>query len=107
MTLVSRHRPIVLEADDSANAEILKSYAEFWKIPWQTRIEPDEQHTIFVTGRTIVPKIGATLVCSPSGREAAESIAKDHGLTLKFREASLTLPASRDADVSLKTEIYE
>jgi peptidoglycan/xylan/chitin deacetylase (PgdA/CDA1 family) len=107
MTLVSRHRPILLEADGSTNAEILKSYAEFWKIPWQTRVEPDEQHTIFSTGSTIVPKTEATVVCSPSGREAAEKIAKDHGLTLKLREASITLPTSRDADTSLKTEIYE
>jgi peptidoglycan/xylan/chitin deacetylase (PgdA/CDA1 family) len=107
MTLVSRHRPIVLEADGSANFEILKSYAEFWKMPWRTTGEPDEQHTIFSTGTTISPKTGATIVCSPFGKQAAEKIAKDHNLALKFREASITLPASRDSEVSLKTEIYE
>jgi len=107
MTLVSRHRPIVLEVDGSGNSDILKGYAEFWKIPWQTRAEPEEQHTIFSTGSTIVPKIGATVVYSPFRKEAAEKIAKDHGLALKLREASITLPASRDADVTLKTEIYE
>src|ERR1700745_464913 len=107
MTVVSRYRTIVVETDDTATSEILKSYAEFWTIPWQTRAEPNEQHTIFSTGKTIVPKTGATVVCSLFGKESAGKIAKDHGLALSLREASITLPASRDADVSLKTGIYE
>jgi hypothetical protein len=85
----------------------LNGYAEFWKIPWQTRAEPDEQHSIFTTGNPIAPTRDATVIVSPSGTETAEKIARDHGLTLTSKEASITLPAARDVEVSLRTEVYE
>jgi hypothetical protein len=85
----------------------LNGYAEFWKIPWQTRAEPDEQHSLFTTGNQIAPTRDATVIVSPSGNEAAEKIARDHGLTLNSKEALITLPAARDVGVSLRTEVYE
>jgi peptidoglycan/xylan/chitin deacetylase (PgdA/CDA1 family) len=107
LTLVSQYRPIILEARNASASEILRGYAEFWKIPWQTKVEPNEQHTVFSTSMSAAPIRGAVTIVSPSGREEAEKIARDHGLTLNSKNKSISLPAARDIKVSLRTEIQE
>ena len=107
MTLVSHYRPIVIQTADPVHSKILSAYAEFWKIPWQTGPVADEQHEIFTTGNQITQARDATVIVSPAGTEAAEKIALDHGLTLNSKEASITLPAAREVEVSLRTEVYE
>src|SRR5437667_10523183 len=47
------------------------------------------------------------VIDSQTRTETAEKIALDHGLTLNSKEASITLPAARDVEVSLRTEVYE
>ena len=107
MTLVSEFRPIVLNASDASYSEILRGYAEFWKIPWQTGVESNEKHSVFSTSTSIVPTKDAVTIVSPPGREGAEKIARDNGLTLNSKETSITLPFARDVKVSLRTEVLE
>ena len=85
----------------------MRGYAEFWKIPWQTKVEPNEEHTVFSANNSILPTKDAVIIMSPSGREGAEKIARDHRLTLNSQVTSITLPAGRDVKVSLRTEIQE
>src|SRR5207245_5915316 len=66
-----------------------------------------EQHKNFTNGNQITQTIEAMVIVSPTGTETAEKIALDHGLTLNSKEASITLPAARDVEVSLRTEVYE
>jgi peptidoglycan/xylan/chitin deacetylase (PgdA/CDA1 family) len=84
----------------------LSGYAEFWKMPWRTQAEPGERHTVFTTGNMVTTTGDATVIVSP-GREEADKIARGHGLTLNSKEASITLPAARDVEVSMRTEIHE
>ena len=107
MTLVSQYRPIIIQATNPSDSKVLASYAEFWKIPWRTKADPDEQHTVFTTGDQIATTRDATIIVSPTGKQAAETIARDHGLTLNSNEASIALSAARDVEVSLKTNVYE
>ena len=107
MTLVSQYRPIIIQATNLSDSKILAGYAEFWKIPWRTTSEPDEQRTVFTTANQIAPTRHATIIVSPTGKEAAETIARDQGLTLNSKEASVTLAAARDVEVSLRTNVYE
>jgi peptidoglycan/xylan/chitin deacetylase (PgdA/CDA1 family) len=104
---VSKYRPVILEAANASDSEILRGYAEFWKIPWQTKVEPNQEHTVFSTSKPIAPIRDAVIIVSPSGREEAEKIARDYGLTLNSRKTSITLPAARDVKVSLRTEVQE
>jgi peptidoglycan/xylan/chitin deacetylase (PgdA/CDA1 family) len=107
LTLVSGYRPIVLEAANSADSKILRGYAEFWKIPWETSAEQDEQRTIFATSNEIAPTGNATVIVSPSGKDAAEKIASQHGLTLNSKKASINLPRSLEVEVSIRAELHE
>jgi len=86
LTLVSQYRPLVLEADDLSDSKILREYAEFWKIPWQTQVNLDQQHTTIITGPpTGPPARKATVLVSPSGRGMAAKIAETYGLTLSLQ----------------------
>ena len=107
MTLVSQYRPIVLQAATPSDSKILSGYAEFWKIPWRTRAPPGEQHTIFTTGNQTAPARDAAVIVSPTGRDGAETVARDHGLTLTPKEAAITLSVARDVEVWLRTDVYE
>ena len=107
MTLVSQYRPIVVEAANVSDSEILRDYAEFWKIPYRAKTEPDEKHTVVTTGHGIGQARNAPVIVSPAGREGAEKIARDHGLSLNSRRALIRLPAGRDVEVSLRTEVHE
>jgi peptidoglycan/xylan/chitin deacetylase (PgdA/CDA1 family) len=107
LTLVSQYQPIIIQAANPSDTKTLSDYAEFWKIPWRTSVEQGEKHTVFTTDSQTAPTRQATVIVSPSGREAAERIARDHGLALNSKEASITLTAARDAEVSLRTNLYE
>jgi peptidoglycan/xylan/chitin deacetylase (PgdA/CDA1 family) len=107
LTLVFQYRPVVLETDGLSDPKILREYAEFWKIPWQTKANLDEQNTIIITGPPTGSARKATVLVSPSGREVAAKIAETYGLTLSFRTRLFSLPITRDVEVSLRTEIYQ
>ena len=107
MTLVSQYRPVVLEPDNLSDSETLREYAEFWKIPWQTKANPNEQHTMIMTGAPTSPTRNATVLVSPSGREMAAKIARTYGFKLRMKTALISLPIKTDVEVSLRTEIYE
>jgi hypothetical protein len=107
LTLVSLYRRVVLEGADPSDSKILTDYAEFWKIPWQGKAEQGDQHTVFRTDSPIAPARNATVIVSPHGREVAERIARDYGLTLNSKEARITLPVAPDVDVSLRAETHE
>jgi len=107
LTLVSQYRPVVLEADSLSDSKTLREYAEFWKIPWQTKADPDEQHTIIITSPPTGPVRRGTVLVSPSGGEMAAKIAKTYGLTLRLETRLISLPITRDVEVSLRSEIYQ
>ncbi len=107
MTLVSQYRPIVVEAASVSDSEILRDYAEFWKIPYRAKTDPDEKYTVVTTGNGIAQARDAPVIVSPAGRGGAEKIARDHGLSLNSKRALIRLPAGRDVQVSLRTEVHE
>src|SRR5438128_10253729 len=107
LTLVSHYRPIVIQTADPVHSRGVSAYAEVGKVPWRRGPRTDEQHKILTTGNQITPTRDATVIVSPTRTETAEKIARDHGLTLNSKEASITLPAARDVEVSLRTEVYE
>jgi peptidoglycan/xylan/chitin deacetylase (PgdA/CDA1 family) len=107
LTLVSQYRPTVLHGTNLSESKILRDYAEFWKIPWQTRAEPDQPNTILATGSQIPAARDSTVIISPSGRETAEKIAKVYGLGLNSRDVWISLPAGPDVELSLRSQIHE
>ncbi len=107
MTLLPQYRPVIFEDADPSNSNILRDYAEFWKIPWQGKAKQDDQHTIFRTDDSVAPARNVTVIVSPRGREVAERIARDHGLTIDWKEARITLPVAPDATVRLKAVTHQ
>jgi len=98
-----------LAADQNEALEVLRRYAEFWKIPNKpvNRIPNPHVDTIFWSGRPEQGFDGKRIVISPSGIEDATRIAQDYDLTVTARTSKISLPVSPDARVSIQSQIYE
>jgi hypothetical protein len=107
LTLISQYRPIIIEGANPSDSKILRDYADFWKIPWQGKAEQGSEQTVFRTDNPKAPERNATVIVSPSGREVAERIARDQGLTLNSKEERITLPVAPDVDVSLRAVTHQ
>jgi peptidoglycan/xylan/chitin deacetylase (PgdA/CDA1 family) len=98
-----------LTADQYAGVEVLRNYAEFWKIPNELVDDTAslDVDTIFSSGRPRRAFDGKTVVISPSGVEDATRIAQDYGLTVTTGTSMISLPMSEEALVSIQTQTYD
>lgn len=98
---------IVLMSQSEQGLDVLREYAEFWKIPFslaQTRQDP-----IVFTTDNIPNNAERTRGCivSPQGFENARSIAKRFGLEVLPGERLIRIPVSEDTFTSIRTVTYE
>src|SRR2546425_7732615 len=100
---------ICLSADRNERLEILRRYAEFWKIPNKPldKIPSSDVDAIFCSGRPVQAFDGKRVVISPSGAEDAARIAQDYGLTVTTGIRMISLPVSPEAQVSIQTQTYD
>src|SRR2546427_11790464 len=100
---------IGLSADRNERLEVLRRYAEFWKIPNKPvdKIPSTDVDEIFCSGRPLQVFDGKRVVISPSGVEDATRIAQDYGLTVTTGTSMISLPVSPEAQVSIQTQTYD
>src|SRR5207245_8936690 len=100
---------IGLAADRNERLEVLRRYAEFWKIPNKPvdKIPSTDVDAIFCSGRPVQAFDGKKVVISPSGAEDADRIAQDYGWTVTTETGMISLPDSSEAQVSTKTQTYD
>lgn len=99
---------IGLRANDAQGLEVLREYAEFWKIPYIIGPGHGEAKVVLSSGR--VPKAEGRpnlhQVISPSGPEDSRRIADDFGVLVKRKETVVSLPVSKGAQTLLRTNLY-
>ena len=100
---------VCLAADEYEDVEVLRQYAEFWKIPnkFLQEISSSDVDTIFCSGRPRQAFDGKRIVISPSGAEDAVKIAQDYGLVVTTENSLISLPISQEAQVSIETPTYD
>src|SRR2546422_6593914 len=100
---------IGLSADRNERLEVLRRYAEFWKIPNKPvdKIPSSDVDAIFCSGRPVQAFDGKRVVISPSGVEDATRIAQDYGLTVTTGTSMISLPVSPEARVSIQPQTYD
>src|SRR2546425_607746 len=100
---------IGLAADQNETLEVLRRYAEFWKIPSKPvdKISSTDVDAIFCSGRPVQAFDGKKVVISPSGVEDATRLAQDYGLTVTTGTSMISLPVSPEAQVSIQTQTYD
>ncbi len=108
MIVVTRTRPIALFGSNDSEMNILRSYAEFWKIPYKLGSE-DSELPGFGLGSLPLPQKSnnAPIVVTPSGTAQAEKIAREYNLQCVSKHARLDLPYAPGVEVSIETEVYE
>ena len=107
MSSASRAWPIVLDAGSDRDRDILKEYAEFWKIPYQTSDKVKTTTTRFASGNSLQSALsdGAVIV-TPNGRDGAARIAQENNFQLSSGDATISLPIGPDTSVSMKCETH-
>jgi peptidoglycan/xylan/chitin deacetylase (PgdA/CDA1 family) len=108
MIVATRTRPIALSGSDDSGTNILRDYAEFWKIPYRLG-SGDFELPSFVSGSLALPKKSnnSPIVVTPSGTSQAEKIAREYNLQWVSKRARLDLPCAPGVEVSIETEVYE
>src|SRR6266566_2502555 len=81
MIQISRTRPVVLKSDSDTESNILREYADFWKIPYELN-SSTKGAAIFATGNATASDASrdSPLVISPNGMKEAGRIARSYGL---------------------------
>jgi len=100
---------VLLKGRQDRDVQVLREYAEFWKIPFVAN-PPSEENQILVSSGMIPrtqAKTSAGVIMFPSGPEDSRDIAKEYGLTLHTRDTLLRLPVSHDVAVSIRTKVNE
>jgi len=108
MNVVAKTRPIALFGSNDSETDILRDYAEFWKIPY--RLGPEEYELPGIaSGSLALPKKSnnAPIVVTPSGPAQAERIAREYNLQWLSKRARLELPYAPGVEVSIETEVYQ
>src|ERR1700747_2158054 len=107
MILATRTHPIALFGANDSETNILRNYAEFWKIPYRLGSD-DSELPSFASGLALPKKSNnAGTVVTPSGTAQAEKIAREFNLEWFSKHARLGLPYAPGIEVSIETEIYE
>ena len=100
---------IVLRGEHDREVQVLREYAEFWKIPYV--LGPSEQENQILISSGIVPRREAgnasTMIIFPSGPEDSRKIAKEYDLALQTNETTLRLPVGPNISISIRTRLSE
>ncbi len=90
------------------NRDRLVEFAEFWKIPYTTRVRSGTGQVIFSSGRIDQSNTDDNpIILSPTGPEDSARIASDYGLELKTKETCLQPTVRRGVKASLRTTVRE
>ena len=108
MIQVSQTRPVVLKADSDTEYNILREYADFWKIPYELNTSI-KGAPIFATDNATASdeSRGSPLIISPNGTKEAERIGRSYGLRVSVKNSLISLPAGPGINVSVRTDVYE
>jgi hypothetical protein len=108
MIQVSQTRPVVLKADSDTEYNILREYADFWKIPYELNTSI-KGAPIFATDNATASdeSRGSPLIISPNGTKEAERIGRIYGLRVSVKNSLISLPAGPGINVSVRTDVYE
>lgn len=105
MTLVSQIRPVLLTSGSSSDLSVLKDFAEFWKVPYQTG--PADKNLATLTTDLIGARDSArALIVAPRADHAAH-VAKVLGLEHKVKRARLTVRYAAETHLSMDAEFSE
>ena len=108
MIQVSQTRPVVLKSDSDTESNILREYADFWKIPYELN-SSTKGAAIFATGNATASDASrdSPLIISPNGMKEAGRIARSYGLGISVRNSLISLPAGPGTNVSVRTDVCE
>src|SRR6266702_5696938 len=108
MIHISRTRPVVLKSDSDTESNILREYADFWKIPYELN-SSTKGAAIFATGNATASDASrdSPLVISPNGMKEAGRIARSYGLGISVRNSLSSLPVGPGTNVSVRTDVCE
>src|SRR5260370_38399460 len=106
---VSRSWPIVLESATDRDSRLLREFAEFWKVPYQSTTRNEGGSLVFTTQATHLPHghEDTTIVASPSYRENFDEVVREYGLETTSKICLIHIPVGPSVRVSLRTEIHE
>ena len=101
--------PILLRGEQDREVQVLREYAEFWKIPYLAGSSDEANQILISTG--MIPlaeaKTHACVIMLPSGPEDSRNIAEEYDFVLKTRETLLRLPVGPDVSVAIRTRLNE
>ncbi|HYY92532.1 MAG TPA: hypothetical protein VE955_11140, partial [Candidatus Dormibacteraeota bacterium] len=105
--MLSKFRPLAFKSSDRAHLQILRAYADFWKIPYC--LDKDSSGSTVLTSE---PKAASLVkdhpvILSPAGRDESKKAASEFGLGVTHHEQLLHLPVTPDTTVSIKTEVHD
>ena len=78
--MLPNFRPVVLKCTNDRELSVLKTYADFWKIPFQISNNGGAESTIFTSDRaTATEHSRSTVILSPVGKKEFEKTASEYG----------------------------
>ena len=108
MSQVSQTRSIILRSDSETDSNILREYADFWKIPYKLNTGV-KGGTVFATNNETASDQSkeSPLIISPNGVKEAERIARSYGLEISVKNSLISLPTSPGINASIRTDVCE
>jgi hypothetical protein len=101
--------PISLRGEKDREVQVLREYADFWKIPYVA--DPSREENQILVSCGVVPRTEAkthsSVIILPSRLENPKKIAEQYDLALNSRETLLRLPVSPGVSVSIRTTVNE
>jgi hypothetical protein len=100
--------PIMLVGNNNHDLNILKEYADFWKVPYSLESQFDEKHLLFTSSpsQSVDTRDPNPVIVSPTRIEGATQIARQFGLKVTSDETLVRLPIAPTSSASLKTRLY-
>ena len=101
--------PISLRGNNAKEVQILREFAQFWKVPHRERPSQDGKEILVSSGRVseTEAKTHSSIIVFQSGLEDSKEIAKEYGLAVKTKETLVQLPVAPDVAVSMRTRVSE
>jgi peptidoglycan/xylan/chitin deacetylase (PgdA/CDA1 family) len=100
---------ITLRATHPQGLEVLREYAEFWKIPYNLDLGLEEADLVISSGH--LPGIerydDTPVIITPNGYDESRRIADDLGIRVTQKEADIALPVSRGAHTFIRTSTFQ
>lgn len=105
MSLISQIRPVQLTSGSSSDLSVLRDFAEFWKIPYQTGPADNSQATM--TTEVAGPRESAGVVIIAPRADSSEQVARALRLEHNVKKTRLSVRCGPGTDVSIDAEFNE